>query len=66
MTVTEDAPTTTAPEIGRDRRRKEDQRLITGRTRWTDNMVLPGMLHLAFVRSVLYAAEHSFEKAGVQ
>ena len=33
------------------RRRKEDQRLITGRTRWTDNITLPGMLHLAMVRS---------------
>ena len=33
------------------RRRKEDGRLITGRTRWTDNIVLPGMLHLAMVRS---------------
>ena len=30
---------------------KEDQRLITGRTRWTDNITLPGMLHLAMVRS---------------
>jgi carbon-monoxide dehydrogenase large subunit len=40
-----------AREIGRERRRKEDQRLITGRTRWTDNIVLPGMLHLAMVRS---------------
>ena len=39
------------PEIGRARRRKEDQRLITGRTRWTDNILLPGMLHLAMVRS---------------
>jgi carbon-monoxide dehydrogenase large subunit len=50
MTATQDAP---APqlEIGRDRRRKEDQRLITGRTRWTDNLTLPGMLHLAMVRS---------------
>ena len=38
-------------EIGRDRRRKEDRRLITGRTRWTDNITLPGMLHLAMVRS---------------
>ncbi len=38
-------------EIGRERRRKEDQRLITGRTRWTDNIALPGMLHLAMVRS---------------
>ncbi|MDQ6936050.1 MAG: xanthine dehydrogenase family protein molybdopterin-binding subunit, partial [Actinomycetota bacterium] len=38
-------------EVGQARRRKEDQRLITGRTRWTDNIVLPGMLHLAMVRS---------------
>ncbi|HEX8780526.1 MAG TPA: xanthine dehydrogenase family protein molybdopterin-binding subunit [Nocardioides sp.] len=42
---------TATQEIGRDRRRKEDQRLITGRTRWTDNITLPGMLHLAMVRS---------------
>ncbi len=38
-------------EFGKARRRKEDQRLITGRTRWTDNLVLPGMVHLAMVRS---------------
>jgi carbon-monoxide dehydrogenase large subunit len=38
-------------EIGRDRRRKEDARLITGRTRWTDNIQLNGLLHLAMVRS---------------
>jgi carbon-monoxide dehydrogenase large subunit len=48
MTAVQDAPTA---EIGRDRRRKEDERLITGRTRWTDNLTLPGMLHLAMVRS---------------
>ncbi|MGY1744795.1 xanthine dehydrogenase family protein molybdopterin-binding subunit [Blastococcus sp. SYSU D00695] len=52
MTVTEDAATLTpGKEVGRPRRRKEDARLITGRTTWTDNMVLPGMLHLAIVRS---------------
>ena len=51
MTITEDAPAQSTPEIGRARRRKEDQRLITGRTRWTDNITLPGMLHLAMVRS---------------
>src|SRR4051794_14696583 len=50
MTATQDAPAA-ATEIGRDRRRKEDQRLITGRTRWTDNITLNGMLHLAMVRS---------------
>jgi carbon-monoxide dehydrogenase large subunit len=49
MTATVEAPA--PPEIGQDRRRKEDQRLITGRTRWTDNLTLPGMLHLAMVRS---------------
>src|SRR5690242_16911776 len=38
-------------EVGRARPRKEDARLITGRTNWTDNIVLPGMLHMAFVRS---------------
>jgi len=48
MTVTEERP---APEVGAPRRRKEDRRLITGRTRWTDNITLPGMLHLAMVRS---------------
>jgi carbon-monoxide dehydrogenase large subunit len=49
MTAVQDAPA--AKEIGQSRRRKEDQRLITGRTRWTDNITLPGMLHLAMVRS---------------
>ncbi|MFN0282790.1 MAG: xanthine dehydrogenase family protein molybdopterin-binding subunit [Kineosporiaceae bacterium] len=43
--------TTGTKEFGRSRLRKEDARLITGRTRWTDNIVLPGMLHLAMVRS---------------
>ena len=50
MTAVDDRPVT-SPEIGKDRRRKEDQRLITGRTRWTDNISLPGMLHMAIVRS---------------
>lgn len=52
MTVTEERPAAEAAgEVGKARRRKEDQRLITGRTRWTDNITLPGMLHLAMVRS---------------
>ncbi|WNV75486.1 xanthine dehydrogenase family protein molybdopterin-binding subunit [Geodermatophilus sp. DSM 44513] len=52
MTAVEDRPAQ-APEreVGKARRRKEDARLITGATTWTDNMVLPGMLHLAVVRS---------------
>ena len=48
MTAVDDRP---EAEIGQARRRKEDRRLITGRTRWTDNIQLPGMLHLAMVRS---------------
>jgi carbon-monoxide dehydrogenase large subunit len=48
MTTTAE-PTTT--ELGRSRTRKEDARLITGRTRWTDNIALPGTLHLYVVRS---------------
>ncbi|MBE1497709.1 carbon-monoxide dehydrogenase large subunit [Amycolatopsis lexingtonensis] len=42
---------TLEPEVGKSRRRKEDERLITGRTRWTDNITLPGMLHMAVLRS---------------
>ncbi len=38
-------------EFGRARLRKEDARLITGQTNWTDNIQLPGMLHIAFLRS---------------
>jgi carbon-monoxide dehydrogenase large subunit len=52
MTTTE-APQVDAPqaEIGRARRRKEDHHLITGRSSFTDSLVLPGMVHLAMVRS---------------
>src|SRR6266581_4018564 len=49
MTATE-AEKTTA-ELGKARLRKEDERLITGQTNWTDNITLPGMLHIAFLRS---------------
>ena len=41
----------TATEVGRARLRKEDAHLITGRSKYTDNITLPGMLHLAMVRS---------------
>ncbi|MGH3390898.1 MAG: xanthine dehydrogenase family protein molybdopterin-binding subunit [Actinomadura sp.] len=42
---------TTAPEIGNPRKRSEDARLITGQTQWTDNIQLPGLCHVAFLRS---------------
>ena len=50
MTATAD-PTTL--EFGKSRTRKEDARLITGRTKFTDSINLPGMLHLHVVRSPL-------------
>ncbi|MEV7502450.1 molybdopterin cofactor-binding domain-containing protein [Streptomyces sp. NPDC093018] len=41
----------TGREVGRSRLRKEDARLITGQTTWTDNIQVAGMLHLAVLRS---------------
>jgi len=43
--------TTAANEIGKARKRKEDARLITGQTNWTDNITLPGLGYIAFARS---------------
>src|SRR5918912_1191437 len=37
--------------VGRAMRRKEDPRLITGRATYVEDIVLPGMLHAAIVRS---------------
>jgi carbon-monoxide dehydrogenase large subunit len=47
MTAIEEIPV----EVGKARARKEDARLITGQTNWTDNITLPGLVHVAFVRS---------------
>nr|MBA3529310.1 xanthine dehydrogenase family protein [Propionibacteriaceae bacterium] len=54
MTITADRPVAddaTPSEVGKWRLRKEDRRLITGRSRFTDNFTLPGMLNLGMVRS---------------
>ncbi|MFI8772324.1 xanthine dehydrogenase family protein molybdopterin-binding subunit [Gordonia sp. NPDC062954] len=51
MTATVEPSAAAEHEIGKARVRKEDDHLITGRTRWTDNIVLPGMLHIAILRS---------------
>jgi aerobic carbon-monoxide dehydrogenase large subunit len=37
--------------VGTSVRRKEDLALLTGRATWTDNIKLPGMLHMALLRS---------------
>lgn len=50
MTTIQDLPRPSA-EVGSPRRRKEDARLITGGSRWTDNHVLAGMLFLSVARS---------------
>lgn len=39
--------------IGAAQRRKEDDRLLTGRTSWTASIRPPGLLHLVFLRSPL-------------
>ena len=40
-----------ARSVGTSPLRKEDARLVTGSTNWTDNIVLPGMLQMAILRS---------------
>jgi carbon-monoxide dehydrogenase large subunit len=51
----EDADALSSPdatrELGRGRRRKEDAKLVNGQTMWSDNIVLPGLLHMAVLRS---------------
>jgi aerobic carbon-monoxide dehydrogenase large subunit len=37
--------------VGQPLKRKEDARLVTGQTSWTDNIQLPGMLYMAILRS---------------
>jgi aerobic carbon-monoxide dehydrogenase large subunit len=48
MTTTVERPPT---ETGAARLRKEDRHLLVGQTTWTDNIRLPGMAHIAMVRS---------------
>ncbi len=50
MSVT-DAPTNGGGFVGQSMKRREDSRLMTGRGDYIDDMVLPGMLHMAVVRS---------------
>jgi aerobic carbon-monoxide dehydrogenase large subunit len=54
MTTTAE-PTTL--EVGKARVRKEDERLITGRSRYTDAITPPGTLHIYVVRSPLAHAK---------
>ena len=49
--------TTREAVVGQPLRRKEDARLVTGRTSWTDNLTVPGMLHMAILRSPMAHAQ---------
>src|SRR3954452_12320054 len=49
MTAVEQPPT--QKWVGQSMRRKEDPRMITGRGRYVDDMVVAGMLYMAVVRS---------------
>ena len=55
MTTT--AEPTTPAEVGKARVRKEDARLITGRSRYTDAITPPGTVHIFVVRSPLAHAK---------
>jgi len=53
----EQAPADTGRGIGTSTLRKEDGKLVTGQARFIDDITLPGMHHLAFVRSPYAHAE---------
>ncbi len=50
MSITDEAPAA-GGHVGREMRRKEDPRLITGRARYVDDISVPGMLWASIVRS---------------
>ncbi len=54
MTALDTPPST---NVGVTKLRKEDAHLVTGRTTWTDNITLTGMLHVALVRSPMAHAK---------
>jgi carbon-monoxide dehydrogenase large subunit len=41
----------TTPYVGQSLRRREDFRFVTGKCRYVDDVKLPGMLHMAILRS---------------
>ncbi|HEV2821326.1 MAG TPA: molybdopterin cofactor-binding domain-containing protein [Solirubrobacteraceae bacterium] len=50
-TTSNDSDGAATLHVGRSLRRKEDPRLITGRARYVDDIIVPGLLHAAIVRS---------------
>ena len=45
--------------VGRPLARREDERVLRGRARYVDDIELPGLAHMAFVRS-----PHAFARVG--
>jgi carbon-monoxide dehydrogenase large subunit len=64
MTAVEPAPSS-QKWVGQALRRKEDPRMITGKGRYVDDMVVPGMLYMAVVRSQFgHARINSIDASG--
>jgi carbon-monoxide dehydrogenase large subunit len=53
VTDTVEEPAIGARSVGARVKRAEDPRILTGRGRYIDDVTLPGMLHAAFMRSVV-------------
>jgi aerobic carbon-monoxide dehydrogenase large subunit len=51
MAVTEEPTSTETGWLGRSVKRKEDDRFVVGRGNYVDDVRLPGMLHMAILRS---------------
>lgn len=47
----------TETALGKPIRRKEDAHLLHGQTNWTDNIQLPGTVHMAILRSPMAHAK---------
>ncbi|WP_129782434.1 xanthine dehydrogenase family protein molybdopterin-binding subunit [Peristeroidobacter soli] len=57
----------TAPVLGQPVPRREDERLLTGRGRFVDDLKLPGMVHMAVLRSpVGHARIRSIDKTAAR
>ena len=67
MSTVAEGTTTSGGPIGRRMKRKEDPRLITGRGNYVDDMVLPGLVYMALVRSpIAHGRITSIDKSGAE
>jgi aerobic carbon-monoxide dehydrogenase large subunit len=67
MSAVAETTTPSGGPIGRRMKRKEDPRLITGRGNYIDDIVLPGMVYMALVRSpVAHARISSVDTSGAK